>query len=216
VFLQRGHGGNQRAHAGRNAHGRGQNVIHHQRGGGQQSGPHAQVFAGDRVRSAALRIRHDGLAVGEVYDGEQDDDAEADGYDVSHPSHSQRNQERQGRFRPVGGGAERIQAENGNALAGRYPFGLLFLSRQRAAQQQIREAHGPILPQYRAVEIGGQNTKTATNGTVVPWSGPSAGNAEKAGMVRPRSQQMRQAESLSGSTPSDWGPVCVRQRGGGG
>src|ERR1035441_2977209 len=147
MLLQRGHGGNQGTHASRNAHRCCQDVIHHQRGCGQQSGPYAKVFTGDRVRSATLRIRHDGLAVGEVYDCEEEDDTDTNGDYVSHPGHSKRNQERQGSFRPIGGGAERIQAENGNPFGGSYSFSLLFLGRKRSAQQQIDKIHGSILPQ---------------------------------------------------------------------
>ncbi len=142
--LQPGHSGNQCTHAGRNTHRRCQDVIHHQGSCGQQSRPYAKVFTGDRVRSAALRIRHDGLSVGKVYDGEQADDTDADGNDVSHPSHSQGNQDRQRRFRPVGSGAERIQAEDGHTFGGADPLSLLFLGREWSAQQQIDEIHGSI------------------------------------------------------------------------
>ena len=69
----------------------------------------------------------------------------ADGDYVSHSGHSERNQQRQRSFRPVGGGAERIQAENGHAFGGPYSFSLLFLSRKRSTQQQIEEIHGSIL-----------------------------------------------------------------------
>src|ERR1035437_9622330 len=65
----------------------------------------------------------------------------------SHPGHSQRNQERKCSFRPIGGGAERIQAENGNPFGGSYSFSLLFLGRKGSAQQQIDKIHGSILPQ---------------------------------------------------------------------
>src|ERR1019366_686183 len=46
-----------------------------------------------------------------------------------------------------GGGAERIQAENGNPFGGSNSFSFLFLGRKRSAQQQIDKIHGSILPQ---------------------------------------------------------------------
>src|ERR1039458_230386 len=180
MLLQRGHGGNQGTHASRNAHRCGQDVIHHQRGCGQQSGPHAKVFTGDRVRSAALRIRHDGLPVGEVYDGEEEDDTDTDGDYVSHPGHSQRNQERQGSFRPIGGGAERIQAENGNPFGGSNSFSFLFLGRKRSAQQQIDKIHGSILPQAQIL-----HTTMASNWYPigVDWLGTRNGDGLVASLI---------------------------------
>jgi hypothetical protein len=57
VRLQTGHSGDQRAHAGRNANGRSQYVVDHQRRRRQQSRALAQVLAGHRVGSAARADR---------------------------------------------------------------------------------------------------------------------------------------------------------------
>ena len=59
-----------------------QDVVDHQRRGGEQAGVRAQVLRGDRVAAAAVRIGIDGLQVGKVDDGQQADDGEADGHDV--------------------------------------------------------------------------------------------------------------------------------------
>ena len=64
-----GAGGDERAHAGRNAHRGGQDVVDHERRGRQQTGIRAQVLSGHGVGAAALRIGLDGLAVAEVDDG---------------------------------------------------------------------------------------------------------------------------------------------------
>src|ERR1035438_4501224 len=198
MLLQRGHGGNQGTHASGNAHRCCQDVIHHQRGCGQQSGPHAKVFTGDRVRSATLRIRHDGLAVGEVYDGEEDDDTDTDGDYVSHPGHSQRNQERQCSFRPIGCGAERIQAENGNPFGGSYSFSFLFLGRKRSAQQQFDKIHGSILPQA-CVQRWRQ---TGTQSELIGWEHATA-------MVRDNRASVRTELALRTTMASNWYPIGV-------
>ncbi len=59
--LQAGHRGDERAHAGRNAHGRSEDVVDHERRRRQQARAFAQVLRGHGVRSAALGIRIDGL-----------------------------------------------------------------------------------------------------------------------------------------------------------
>ena len=66
VRLQAGHGGDERAHAGGDAHRCGEDVVDHQRRSGQQAGALAQVLRSHRVGAAALRIGVDGLAIAEV------------------------------------------------------------------------------------------------------------------------------------------------------
>ncbi len=145
VFLQPGQSGDQCAYSRRDPDGRGQNIIHHQRCRGQQPRPDTKVLARNRIRAAALRVRHDGLAIGEVHDGEQRDDAEADGDDVGDAGEPERDQQRESRFRPVGRGAERIEAENRNPFGRTDPLRALLLGGQRPAQQHVHDAHWAIL-----------------------------------------------------------------------
>jgi hypothetical protein len=94
VRLQTGHGGDECAHAGRNAHRRGENVVDHQSGGGQQARPLTQILAGHRVRAATLRIGVNGLPVTEVDNGQQHHNGPADRDNVAHPEQAQRDQQR--------------------------------------------------------------------------------------------------------------------------
>ena len=57
-----GDGGDQRADAGGDADGSGEDVVDHERGGGEQAGAIAEVFAGDGEGTAAVGIGFDGLA----------------------------------------------------------------------------------------------------------------------------------------------------------
>ena len=51
VGLQAGHGGDERAHAGGDAHGGGEDVVDHQRRGGQQARAFTQVLRWPRCKS---------------------------------------------------------------------------------------------------------------------------------------------------------------------
>ena len=59
-----------------------EDVVDHQRRGGEQAGMLTQVLRGDRVAATTVRIGINGLEVGDVDDRKQEDDGEADGYDV--------------------------------------------------------------------------------------------------------------------------------------
>ena len=70
--LQPGDGRDERTHAGGDADGRGEDVVDHERGCGEQAGVIAEVFASDGEGTAAVGIGFDGLGVGEIEDDEQD------------------------------------------------------------------------------------------------------------------------------------------------
>ena len=65
---ERGNGGDECADAGGDAHADIEEVVEHQRRGGQQAAAAAQVFAGHGVRAAAVGVGGDGLAVAEEDD----------------------------------------------------------------------------------------------------------------------------------------------------
>ncbi len=138
VWLQGGHGGDERAHAGRDAHGGGEDVVDHQGGRGQQARALAQVLAGHGVGAAAVRIGVDGLPVAEVDDGQQDHDRRAHRDDVFDAHQAQRDEQRERGLRAVRGGAEGVQAEDGDAGDGADVLGALLAGSQRAAEEQIQ------------------------------------------------------------------------------
>ncbi len=141
VRQQRWNGRHQRAYAGRDSDRRGEHVVDEQSGRGQQPRACADVFARDGVGSASIRIGIDGLAIREVDDGQQENDGAADGDDVRNAQQAKRDQYGEGRFGTVCGGAQRVQAEDGDArgwadlLAGFFPI------RERLADQQVEERH---------------------------------------------------------------------------
>src|SRR5215469_13633030 len=116
--LQTGCGGDQGSDSGGDTYGDDQDVIDHQRRGGQQSGIGAEVEPRDGVGTAASGVGGDGLAVREIDDREQDDDGERDWDQAADAGYAQRDENRKGRLRSVGGGAERIEAEDRNSGRG--------------------------------------------------------------------------------------------------
>ena len=91
-------------------------VVHHQRGAGEQAGTGAQVLAGDGVGAAIARIGLDGLPVGKEQDEQQDQDRDGDRHDLRQAGGAERQQDGQRRFRAVGGGGQRVQAHGRDAL----------------------------------------------------------------------------------------------------
>ena len=148
VRLQGRDGGDQCAHAGRDAHCSGEDVVDHERCRGQKAGAFAQVLAGHGVGAAAARIGLDGLPVAEVDDPEQDHDRRAHGHDVFHAEKTERNQEGESRFRPVRGRAQRVEAKDRNPGQGADMLGAFLAGSQRTAEEQIEtscvDAHEPL------------------------------------------------------------------------
>ena len=141
VGLEPGECRHQGSHTGRDAHGDDQHVVEHERGGGEQAGGRAQVLLGHGVRAAAVGIRRDRLPVGEIDDHQDDDDQRADRPNVPQAGRSQRNEQREGSLRTVGGRAQRVESEHRNAREHPDPLLTLFVSRQRPAEQVIRYGH---------------------------------------------------------------------------
>ncbi len=132
-----GNGRDQGADSGGNAHGDGENVIGEQRGRGQQARARAQVESRHRVGAAARRIRGDGLAIGKIHDHQQRDDGGADGNDVANAQQAQRNQKAERGFRPVGGGAQRVQTEDRDAFGGSDLLGALVAGLDGLADNEV-------------------------------------------------------------------------------
>ena len=99
--------------------------------------PSPRFCAGHGVRAAALRISVDGLPVAEVDDDQQGDNGGADGHDVVDAHQAQRDEQRERRFRAVCGGAEGVEAEDGNAGDGADVLGALLAGGQWPAKEQI-------------------------------------------------------------------------------
>ena len=142
VRLQGRNSGDQSAHASRDAHRGGENVVDHERRSAQKPCALAQVLAGHGVRPAAMRIGLDSLPVTEVDDHQQDHDRRAHGYDVFHAQQAERNQQGQRGFRPVRGRAQCVQPEDGNPRQGADLLGAFFAGRQRPPEQQIQKSCG--------------------------------------------------------------------------
>src|SRR5260370_5483 len=100
----------QRADAGRDAHGSGKNVIREQGRGGQKTRTRSEVEARYGVGTASAGIRSDGLAIREIDDEKQRDDGGADGNDVVQAEKAEGNEQGQHGFGARRGGALRVEA----------------------------------------------------------------------------------------------------------
>ena len=141
VWLELGEGGDQRADACGDADGGVQDVVDHERGGGEKAGGFAEVLCGDGIAAAAVGIGVDRLAVGEVDDGQKADDGEADGDDVRDAGQAERDEQGERGFGAIGGGAERVQAEDRDAGDGPDVLGALFGGGERLAEKDIEKGH---------------------------------------------------------------------------
>ena len=141
VGQQGRNGRDQSADSRGNSHGGRENVIGKQRGRGQQAGRRAKVKPRHRVGATAGGIGRDGLAIREVNDHQQRDDGSADGNDITNAQQTQRDQQAEGRFRPVSGGAKAIQTKDGNALRGSDLFRPFVAGLYRFADNHIKDVH---------------------------------------------------------------------------
>ena len=87
------------------------------------------------------------------------EDGGGDGADVVNAAEAQGNEQRQRCFRTVSGGAEGVEAKDGDAGSGANVLGAFFGGGQGAAEQQVCDLHegdviGPSLERYyfRCVE----------------------------------------------------------------
>ena len=97
--------GHEGTNAGGYADGRIQDVVDHERGGGEQPRLLPEILGGDGVAATPVRVGIDGLAVGEEDDREQADDREGDGDDLLDACEAERDEQGEGGFGAVSGGA---------------------------------------------------------------------------------------------------------------
>src|SRR6266702_1742223 len=141
VRLQGGNGGDQRADAGGNAHGRRKNVVRQQSRRREKSGKGAQVEARDGIGAAAGGIGRDRLAIRKIDDDQQRDDGCADRNNVLHSEQTERNQQAEGGFRAVSGGAEGVESEDGDAFLDADLFGALVAGLNGLADNGVEDVH---------------------------------------------------------------------------
>ncbi len=134
----------------RDADGDHEHVIEHQGGGGEQPGDGAEVFLGDRVRAAAMRIRGNGLAVGEIDDEEQDDDEGTDRPDVGKAGRAERDEQGERRLRTVRRRAEGVEAEHGDAGDDADALFAFLVGGQASAEKPVGERHRPCSAKPKA------------------------------------------------------------------
>ena len=144
VRQQRRNRRHQRAHSGRDSNRRRQHVIDQQSGRRQQTRARADVLARNGVRSAAARVRIDGLAIRKIDDGQQENDGAADRHDVRDAQRAERDQDRERRFRTICGGTERVESEDGDARGRADALAFFFPICERLAEQQVEEGHRSI------------------------------------------------------------------------
>jgi len=123
---QAGNGRRQRRYTGGDTHSGRQDVIDHQRRGGQQACLFAQILAGHRIRAAAVRICLNRLTIAEEHDRQQDQDRRNDRDDEVDPIESQRDQQRHRRFRSVCRARQRIEPEDRDSCRYADVLGSLF------------------------------------------------------------------------------------------
>ena len=147
VRQQRRHCRYQRSNSRRNPHRHIQQVIDHQRRARQQPSPAAQVFARNRVRSPAIRIRRDRLPITEINDRQQRDHRKRQRHHISDPNQSQRQQNRQSRLRTVCRRTQSIQPKCRDPLRSRNPLPRVLRRSQRPPEHNVNQSH---IPSHRA------------------------------------------------------------------
>ena len=116
VRLQAGDRADQRRDTGGDADGRGEDVVDHQRGSGEQTGARSEVLAGDGVGTAAVGVGLDGLAIAEVENEQQREDRRENRQQVVlDADETERNQQGHGSFGAVSGAGKAVQAEDRDA-----------------------------------------------------------------------------------------------------
>src|ERR1700733_11483101 len=82
-----------------------------------------------------------GLQVGNVNDGKQADDGEADGDNVLNAREAQGNEKRQSGLRTISGRAEGVEAKDGNTRDGTNVLGTFFTGCERLTDDEVEERH---------------------------------------------------------------------------
>src|SRR5208283_1676071 len=141
MCLQGRNGGDEGADSRGDAYGGGEDVVGKQGRGGEKSGENAKIGASDGVGAASRGIGSDGLQVGEIDDDEQGDDGGADRDDVLHTEKAERDEQGESGFGAVRGGAEGVEAEDGDAGDGANLLGALVRGFQGLANDQVDKIH---------------------------------------------------------------------------
>jgi len=118
VWLQGRNRGNEGADSRGDANGGGEDVVGQQGRGCEKSRENAEVETRHGVRAATGWISADRLQVGKVNDDQQGDDGRADRDDVVDTQKTERDEDCESGFRAVRGGAEGVEAEDGDAGGG--------------------------------------------------------------------------------------------------
>ncbi len=141
VWLETRDGADERADSGRDADGRGKNVVGEERGGGEEAGKRAEIVARDGVGAATLRIGLDRLTVREVNNDEQDDDRGAERQNVVEAEQPERNEQAECGFGAVRRGAESVEAEDGDAATRADLLGALFAGGDGLTDDDVENVH---------------------------------------------------------------------------
>ena len=135
VLLQSRHGRLKRADAGGNGDGDIEKVIQKQRRGGNQTGGLSEILLGYCVRTAAVRIGGQRLAIRKMQNRQQNQNCDDNFADVGKPDNPEGREYRKRRFRTIGGRAKGIQTKNRNAAERADPLLFSFRSFQRSAEK---------------------------------------------------------------------------------
>ena len=85
------------------------------------------------------------MPVGKIDDGEEDDDADADGEDVGDAGRAERDQKGERGFGSVGGGTEGVEAENRDACGGSDALIAVRIGAQGRAEEEIKHGHSTMI-----------------------------------------------------------------------
>ena len=99
--MQPRHRRGQRADPGGDADRDVQDVVDHQRGGGEEAGIGPEILARDGVGAAICRVGADSLPVGRKQHRQQHQDGDHDRLDLAEPGGAGSAEDHQRRFRPV-------------------------------------------------------------------------------------------------------------------
>ena len=109
-------------------------VIQKQRRGGNQTGDLSEILLGYCVRTAAVRIGGQRLAIRKMQNRQQNENCDDNFADVGKPDNPEGREYSKRRFRTIGGRAKRIQTKNRNAAERADPLLFSFGSFQRSAE----------------------------------------------------------------------------------
>ena len=155
--LQRRDGRDECADAGRNADGDIEDVVHHERGAGEESDPRTEVLAGDGIGAAAGRVGFDRLPIREIDHREEDDNGCGDWEGIAGCGGSEREKDRERGFGAVCSRTKRVKAENRDAGCGADFLIDVLVGGEWATEEDVGEGH-----RSRVLAIGGPGLVLST------------------------------------------------------